>query len=640
MLLRNGRATLLRSRNQNRTSMVNRLGGSLALPALLLAIALCAASPAQETSRPADETTDPVVADPQNDESGPPELSLGQQQQQIERDYERFEQKLLELGELMRGSDPDRAELLTQTRSQSRELRVLDQMRSIARLLTEGSELGDAVVRQEDLLVHIETLLKLLQSEDARDRNRKAIEEIEGYLQDLGRIIGEQKDARAATERGGESESLQSGQQRAADHAGELAEKIDRRDAERAAEKDAAESESENGEQQSPMPDEPSDGNKPGESPEGQPEQSPDGKPSQSQNQDSSEKPESKPSEGSPSQSPPQSPSQSPSQPQQGSPSQPQQQPPGAQPQPSPGQQSPPQPGEQQSGEQQGEPQSEQTPGRQELQQALDNMNRAIEELKQQNRDGASDEQDAALANLEQMKARLEEILRQLREEEREMVLTMLEARFQEMLRVQLQINSETERLDKVDAANRESQHAARATDLARTQRDNALDADRALVLLKEEGSSVAFPEAVEQMRDSMQTVATRLDRTDTGETTQLIEQIIVETLDEMILALQQELEKMKEQQQQPQQPQQPQDQDQSLVNALAELKMIRSLQNQINRLTRQVGLEIDGEQADSDDTLQLLRDLARRQQRVQEATYDLTTGKSSLGQELRRQSP
>lgn len=75
-------------------------------------------------------------------------------------------------------------------------------------------------------------------------------------------------------------------------------------------------------------------------------------------------------------------------------------------------------------------------------------------------------------------------------------------------------------------------------------------------------------------------------------------------------------------------------------MNALAELKMIRSLQNQINRLTRQIGLDIEGEQAADAENQKLLRDLARRQQRVQEATYDLQSGKSPLGQQLRKRSP
>lgn len=601
---------------------------------------------AQDVSPEAAAETVPADA---ADSSTAAPLDLEQQQLQIQHDYERFEQKLLDLGELMRPSDPDRAELLTRTRSQSRELRVLDQMRSIARLLAEGNELGDAVVRQADLLAQMETLLKLLQSEDARDRLQKLIEAYQGDLKDLNKIIGEQKDTRAATERGAENQSLQSGQQRVNDRARDLADKIDRRDAERAAEDRAAEAESSDdddprdpGEKQNPedqqSPDgkpsgEPQDSQKPGDS---KPQQPGDDEPTKPQ--DSSENPEAP-------QSPPQSPSQSkpgsPSKSKPGSPSQSQGNPQQSQDQQQPGEQSqsPGQQPQQQSGEPQEQDPSQQTPGRENLEQALEDMQKAIEELKQQKREGASDEQDAALAHLEEMKAKLEEILRQLREEEREMLLTQLEARFQEMLRIQLQINTETERLDKVAAADRESRHAARATDLARSQRDNALEADRALLLLKEEGSSVAFPEAVEQMRDSMNNVAGRLDRTDTGETTRLIEQIIVETLDEMILALQRELEKIKQQEQQPQQQQQQQPQDKALVDAIAELKMIRSLQNQVNRLTKQVGLEIEGEQAADVENRNLLLDLSRRQQRIQEATYDLSTGKSSLGQELRKRS-
>ena len=104
-------------------------------------------------------------------------------------------------------------------------------------------------------------------------------------------------------------------------------------------------------------------------------------------------------------------------------------------------------------------------------------------------------------------------------------------------------------------------------------------------MLLQEEGSSVAFPEAVEQMRDNMLEVAHRLEAADTGDTTQIIEQLIVETLEEMIFALQKEMEKLKQQEGEPPPPGEPQ--DPPLVDLLAELKMIRSLQNQINRLTR-----------------------------------------------------
>src|SRR5205814_3625470 len=140
-----------------------------------------------------------------------------------------------------------------------------------------------------------------------------------------------------------------------------------------------------------------------------------------------------------------------------------------------------------------------------------------------------------------------------------------------------------------------------RAVELARNEEEISLLAAKALTLLKEEGSSVAFPEAVEQIRDDMLTIARRLERADVGEITQNIEQDTIESLKEMIEAMQKELEKLKDkkQSQQQQQQQQQQQKDQkSLVNQLAEMKMLRSLQYRVNRRTKQLGRLLDEEQA------------------------------------------
>ncbi|RLS55104.1 MAG: hypothetical protein DWH91_10185 [Planctomycetota bacterium] len=286
---------------------------------------------------------------------------------------------------------------------------------------------------------------------------------------------------------------------------------------------------------------------------------------------------------------------------------------------------------------QEGEPMPPQPPqeqpqddGRQDLDQAQDSMQRAIEELEKKSRESAGEEQERALRELEKLKAKLEEILRQRREEEKELYLAMLEVRFQKMLKVQLQINGETTRLDKIPEKERNPAHFDKCNAASQLQQGNVTDADKTLALLKEEGSSVAFPEAVEQMRDSMEMIATRLTRADTDSTTQLLEQIVVETLEEIILALQKELESQRQKKNQPpQKSQQGQPQDQKLVNQLAELKMIRSLQNQVNRVTKQIGIEIDGEQAADPDHRKLADGLAKRQQRIQSATYDLATGRN-----------
>lgn len=127
-----------------------------------------------------------------------------------------------------------------------------------------------------------------------------------------------------------------------------------------------------------------------------------------------------------------------------------------------------------------------------------------------------------------------------------------------------------------------------------------------------------------------MLTVARRLERVEVGEITQNIEQDIVEGLKEIIEALQKELEKQKDKkQQQQQQQEQQQPQQQGLVNKLAELKMLRSLQYRVNRRTRQLGRTVDGEQAIDLDVVSQLKQLSDRQAKVQKATYDLSTGKN-----------
>jgi len=61
-----------------------------------------------------------------------------------------------------------------------------------------------------------------------------------------------------------------------------------------------------------------------------------------------------------------------------------------------------------------------------------------------------------------------------------------------------------------------------------------------------------------------------------------------------------------------------------SLVEKIAELKMIRSLQMRINNRTKTYGEMIQGDQAETPDLLKALDGLAERQQRVYKAAADL----------------
>jgi len=259
-------------------------------------------------------------------------------------------------------------------------------------------------------------------------------------------------------------------------------------------------------------------------------------------------------------------------------------------------------------------------------------MERAIEELKKKNHDGASKAQDDAIKELIAAKEKLEEILRQLRDEERELLLMALEARFQKMLAMQKLVYQGTKDLDRIDAAAWVQRHTDQSVQLSRDENDIATDAQKALTLLKEEGSSVAFPEAVKQLREDMLIVARRLNENQVSEITQAIERDIIEALAEAIEALKKEIEKLKEKKKKPQPPKEGEPSDPPLVDILAELKMLRSLQLRVNRATKRFGRMIespDGEQAFKQDVLEQLQRLSNRQSRIQEATYDLATGRN-----------
>ncbi|MEO8498402.1 MAG: hypothetical protein ABI614_25345, partial [Planctomycetota bacterium] len=232
--------------------------------------------------------------------------------------------------------------------------------------------------------------------------------------------------------------------------------------------------------------------------------------------------------------------------------------------------------------------------------------------------------------------AELEEILRQLREEEVGRTLAMLEGRFRRMLEKQLEIFESTKRLDKIAPDDRGRQVDIQSSKLGFEETKLAVEADKALLLLHEEGSSVAFPETVEMMRDDMQQVADRLAAAKIDTITQGIEEEIIVALEEMIAALQQAQQDLEEKKQQEEQKdgQQQQPGDEPLVDQIAELRMIRALQMRVNtRTTRYARLLANGDdlvgQADDEELRASLIQLGERQDRIHEVTRDIVLGKN-----------
>jgi len=210
--------------------------------------------------------------------------------------------------------------------------------------------------------------------------------------------------------------------------------------------------------------------------------------------------------------------------------------------------------------------------------------------------------------------------------------LTQLAARFRKMLDLQTAIYDGTVKLDHVPEAQRTHDHEIESARLSRQESQIVFEVDKALLLLHDDGSSVAFPEAIEQMRDDMRQVTDRLAALKVEKITQGIEKDIIAALEETIAAFEKSRKDLEKKRTPPgQQPSAGQpDEDTSLVDKTAELKMIRSLQMRINNRTKTYGEMIQGDQAETPELLKALDGLAERQQRVYKAASDLQLGRNN----------
>jgi hypothetical protein len=265
-------------------------------------------------------------------------------------------------------------------------------------------------------------------------------------------------------------------------------------------------------------------------------------------------------------------------------------------------------------------------PGRKQVQDANEYQKQAEKELDKDNRDDASKQQDKALKELEAARKKLEEILRQLREEELERLLAHLEARCQRMLQMQIEVRDGTVRVFRAieetpdkKAGRVEEQKAIQLSDREQQIVD---EATKAINLLQAEGSAVAFPEVFLQVREDMRHVVRRLGKADVGTVTQVIENDIIATLKEMIEALKKAQKQMQANKGQSQP--NPKPPNQKLIDLIAELKMIRSLQVRINSRTKVYAEKYQGEQAAEPDIQKELTDLAGRQLKVTEVTDNI----------------
>jgi hypothetical protein len=302
--------------------------------------------------------------------------------------------------------------------------------------------------------------------------------------------------------------------------------------------------------------------------------------------------------------------------------------------------------GEQQGGEQQGG-ESDESSGddqdagddessrerrtRRRLEAAEARMRQAAERLDEARRKEARAEQERAIEELESARAELEEILRQMREEEAERLLVQLETRIRAMLKAERSVRDAALGLVGSTAMS-QRERQLEAVRLGREQEAVTAEATRALLLVQDDGSAVAIPQALGQVRDDSAEVATRLARGEVTPATLEITGEIVTGLEELLAALEKSRREEPKQEQAGQgggRPAEPG--ERPLVDKLAELKMLRSLQVRVNARTERFSrlLDAGAERAVEAELLAALGRLAERQRAIEQAARDIVTGRT-----------
>ncbi len=604
------------------------------------------------------ESSRAQVSSPAAAETETPDRLVSGQKGLADR-FSRLEDLLLRSAELEAGENPTRAALLQQAVQLGKQAQLTELLAGAASKL-EKKQYTEAIEQQKRGKENLKRLLELLQSENREKRVREQRDQVRRWIEETDRLLRLQSSLRGRTEGGQDAGQAAGDQSKLANKASDIIQELGGNPTQRDEPKPkdgqerANDQPSEGGSDKSDSP--PGDESQPdAKDAEGEKADDPENgaEPPESQrgkNSGKSSKDAGEPSGDEPGES--------------ADDSQPQDDAPGEQGEPKagqgkPGQSSESQPGQSQQGQsqqgqsqqgqsqqgqsQQGQPgespqaQQPQDPtdrARQQIEQARQKMQEAQQALEKAQREEAVQNQREAEERLREAIERLEEILRQLREEEIERSLASLETRLRRMLDMQNKVLEETSRLLEIGAGEPNRQVEILASNLALEERKILHEGERAYLLLREEGSSAAFPEAIEQVNSDIADVADRLAAGEVDKLTLVIEEEIVSALEEMVEALVQvQKENQKKQQQRQGQPQQGQPGDQPLVDQLAELRLIRTLQVRINSRTDALSkmladpADVVG-QVEQADILAQLHGLAERQANIQQVTRDIVVGK------------
>ena len=267
-----------------------------------------------------------------------------------------------------------------------------------------------------------------------------------------------------------------------------------------------------------------------------------------------------------------------------------------------------------------GKGQQPQQPGQQPMEQAGQAQQKAADNMQQNDSDQAQEQQKQAEKKMEQALEEIEERLSQLREETNEEKLARLEARFRKMLDRQniasvMTIEIEDKRSNLGQIRLRDELLILR---LATEELEIRELGQQAYDLLLEDGTSIVFPEVVQDLRTELASAADLLQAQKTDAYTQLVQKEIETTIQDLLDAL----KKIQQEKKggggggggggkQP------------LLKKSAELKILRMRQRRLNRRTKK--LEIMREEPAMMEAVEKeISDAAAMQKKILEMTDNI----------------
>ncbi len=283
-----------------------------------------------------------------------------------------------------------------------------------------------------------------------------------------------------------------------------------------------------------------------------------------------------------------------------------------------------------------GGPQKPKDDAQDNVQKAVPQQEGAEQDIKKNKPEDAGKKQDEAIDRLEKALKELEKRLKQLREKELEKLLANLEERVGRMLRMQIEVYEATKKIHEGVTKNN-NQKTTADVQKSQTEADKehaiVVEADKTLKLMEGEGSAVVFAGVLAEVRNDMLNVQKRLTegrvegrRMTESEGTQLIEEQIIEQLTMMKEALKKAKQDLQDSKGKPGDPKEGGKQDKKLIDLINELKLIKSLQEQVNKRTISHEKQDPGVQA-KDPIVQFeLKQLSDRQKVLQEMLHKIAT--------------